>query len=78
MGLLYTKFYLDFEGDRWQQVSTDPPVFEASADGTMLEVEDASHRQHRLEFRRGGRATLIRVTGRFRLSWDDGDAAPTK
>lgn len=75
MGLLYTKFYMDFGDDEWRQASADPLTFEALRDGVVLEVEDSSHRSHKLRFRKGGRIQSVRVTGRFRLVWDDGDVA---
>lgn len=75
MGLVYTKFYMDFDPEEWRQVSNDPVTFEASKDGTSLEVEDASHKTYRLKFQKGGRVHMLRVTGRYRITWDDKDIA---
>ena len=75
LGLLYPKFSLDCDGSEWRQARSDPPSFEALADGAALEAEDASHRQHRVAFRAGARVTVLRVTGRYRITWDDADVA---
>ena len=73
MGLLYTKFYMDFEDAEWNQISNDPIVFQTIKDGVSLEIEDASHKSYRLNFKNGGKIKMFRVTGKFRLTWDDGD-----
>ena len=73
MGLLYTKFYMDFDEEYWDQISNDPVVFQTRTEGVTLEVEDASHNFYKLRFAKGGRIRVFRVTGRFRLTWDDGD-----
>jgi hypothetical protein len=73
MGLLYTKFYLDFEPTEWKQVSANPVIFETITDGVSLEIYDTSQNSYKLKFRKGGRMQLFRVVGKFRLTWDDKD-----
>ena len=73
MGLLYTKFYLDFEPTEWKQVSANPVIFETITDGISLEIYDTSQNSYKLKFRKGGRMQLFRVVGKFRLTWDDKD-----
>lgn len=75
MGLLYTKFYLDFEEDQWRQASASPLVFEAASDVAALEVEDTSHKFHRIRLRRGAKIEVLRVVGKYRIRWDGGDEA---
>lgn len=75
MGLLYTKFYLDFEPTEWRQVSNEPVVFETTGEGVSIEINDTSQNSYRLKFRKGGRMQVFRVVGKFRLTWDDGDLA---
>jgi len=73
MGLLYTKFYLDLESDQWKEVSTNPVIFETVIDGVSLEIYDTSQNSYKLKFRKGGRLQLFKVTGKFRLTWNDED-----
>lgn len=73
MGLLYTKFYLDFEPVEWKQVSGEPAVFEAIGDETSIEINDTSQNFYKLRFKKGGRIQVLRVVGKFRLTWDDDD-----
>ena len=73
MGLLYTKFYIDFDKQFWKQISNNPIVFQTIQDDTNLEIEDVSHKLHKLNFKNGGKLNMFRVTGRFRLTWDDDD-----
>ena len=73
MGLLYTKFYLDFEDENWKSVSTNPIIFEAIKEGVTLDIEDTSHKSYKLKFREGGKIQMFRVTGKFRLTWEDED-----
>ncbi len=75
MGLLYTKFYLDFEPDEWKQISTNPIIFEALDDDTPLDIEDTSQNSYKLKFKKGGRLQMFRVVGRFRITWDDEDVS---
>ena len=74
MGLLYTKFYMDFEDEEWKQISNNPIVFQTTKDGVNLEIEDVSHKSYKLKFKKGGKINMFRVTGKFRLTWDDEDA----
>ncbi len=73
MGLLYTKFYMDFEEDEWKQISNDPIIFKTIKDGVSIEIEDTSHKSYKLKFKEGGKLHMFRVTGKFRLTWDDED-----
>lgn len=72
MGLLYTKFYMDFEEDEWRQHSTNPLVFEAVSNVT-LDIEDASHKIHKISFKKGAKLEMLRIVGKYRLCWDDAD-----
>ena len=73
MGLLYTTFYMDFDEDEWKQISVDPIVFQTIKDDVSLEIEDVSHKSYKLHFKKGGKFKMFRVTGRFRLTWDNDD-----
>ncbi|MBM2819004.1 MAG: hypothetical protein HW410_686 [Nitrosarchaeum sp.] len=73
MGLLYTKFYLDFEQSHWKEISHNPVIFEAIEDGVSLEIYDVSQNSYKLKFRKGGKLQLFRVVGKFRLTWTDDD-----
>ena len=73
MGLLYTKFYMDFDEEEWKQISIEPIVFQTIKDGVTLEIEDISHKSYKLNFKDGGKLKMFRVTGKFRLTWDDED-----
>jgi len=73
MGLLYTKLYLDFEPNEWNQVSTNPITFETLEDKVSLEIMDTSHNSYNLQFKKGGKLNLFRVVGKFRLTWNDDD-----
>lgn len=73
MGLLYTKFYMDFDENEWKQISNNPIVFQTIKDSVILDVEDISHKSYKLNFKEGGKLNMFRVTGKFRLTWDDED-----
>lgn len=73
MGLMYTKLYLDFEPEEWRQISANPTTFECIQDNVSLEIMDTSQNSRRLQFKKGGKVSLLRVVGRFRLTWDDND-----
>jgi hypothetical protein len=73
MGLLYTKFYLDFDPNEWKEVSRNPVIFETISDNVSLEIYDTSQNLYKLKFRKGGRLQLFRVVGKFRLTWNDKD-----
>ena len=49
MGLLYTKFYMDFDEGEWKQISNDPVVFQTVKESVSLEVEDTSHKFYKLQ-----------------------------
>jgi hypothetical protein len=73
MGLLYTKFYLDFDESEWKEISTNPIIFQTIKENVSLEIEDSSHKFYKLKFKEGGKIEMFRVTGRFRLTWNDDD-----
>ena len=73
MGLLYTKFYVDFDDEEWTQISNNPIVFQTKKDKVSLEIEDSSHKTYKLIFKNGAKLSMFRVTGKFRLTWDDED-----
>ena len=73
MGLLYTKFYLDFNEEEWKQISNDPIVFQTIKEDVSLEIEGTFLKSYKLNFKKGGKFKMFRVTGRFRLTWDDED-----
>ena len=73
MGLLYTKFYIDFDDGEWKQISNDPIIFQTIKKDVTLEVEDTSHKLNKLKFKHGAKFKIFRVTGKFRLTWDDKD-----
>ena len=62
---------MDFEDNEWKQISNNPIIFQTIKDGVTLDIEDTSHKSHKLNFKEGGKIKLFRVTGRFRLTWDD-------
>ena len=72
MGLLYTKLYLNFEEDEWKQISNNPATFEA-LDNISLEILDTSQNSKHLQFKKGGKISILRVVGKFRLTWNDDD-----
>jgi len=37
----------------------------------VLEIEDISHKSYKLNFKQGGTINMFRVTGKFRLTWND-------
>ncbi len=73
MGLLYTKFHMNFDDEEWKQISNEPIVFQTIKDDITLEIEDTSHKSYKLQFKEGGKLEMFRVTGQFRLTWDDED-----
>jgi len=73
MGLLYTKFYIDFDEYEWKQISNNPVIFQTLQDDVSLDIEDSSHKSYKLNFKKGGKIHMFRVTGRFRLTWNDDD-----
>ncbi len=73
MGLLYTKFYLDFEPNNWKEISHNPAIFETIDDDVSLEIYDVSQNSYKLRFKKGGKLQIIKVVGKFRLTWADED-----
>ena len=62
---------MDFEEDEWKQISNNPIIFQTIKDDVSLDIEDTSHKLYKLHFKEGGQIKLFRVTGKFRLTWDD-------
>ena len=73
MGLLYTKFHMNFDENEWNQISNNPIVFQTIKNDVTLEIEDTSHKSYKLHFKESGKLEMFRVTGQFRLTWDDKD-----
>jgi len=73
MGLVYTKLYMNFDKPDWNQISNDPIVFQTIKDNVTLEINDTSLKSYKLEFKKGGKLNMFRVTGKFRLTWNDDD-----
>ena len=73
MGLIYTKLYVDFDSKEWTQISNDPITFECIVDNVSLEIMDTSQNSRHLHFKNGGKINLLRVGGKFRLTWNDED-----
>ena len=73
MGLLYTKFHMDFDESDWKLISHNPIVFQTQKDNVVLEVEDTSQKLSKLIFKNGSKFHMFRVTGKFRLTWDNDD-----
>jgi len=64
---------MDFNEEEWKQISNNPIVFQTIKEDVSLEIEDTSHKSYKLNFKKGGKFKMFRVTGRFRLTWDDED-----
>ena len=64
---------MDFDEEEWNQISNNPIVFQTIKDNVTIEIEDSSHKSHKIIFKEGGKLQMFRVTGRFRLTWDDED-----
>lgn len=64
---------MDFDDDEWRQISNNPIVFQTVKNDVGLEIEDTSHKSYKLLFKEGGKLNMFRVTGKFRLTWDDED-----
>lgn len=64
---------MDFDEPEWKQISNNPIIFQSMKSDVSLEVEDVSHKSYRLLFKEGGKINMFRVTGKFRLTWDDED-----
>jgi len=64
---------MDFDDAEWVQVSNDPIVFQTIKKNVSLEIEDISHKSFKLNFKKGGKLNMFRVTGKFRITWDDDD-----
>ncbi|NIM25857.1 MAG: hypothetical protein GTN97_01830 [Nitrosopumilaceae archaeon] len=73
MGLIYTKLYVDFDPKEWKQTSTNPITFQCISDDVSLEIMDTSQNSRQLLFKNGGKINLLRVVGKFRLTWEDDD-----
>lgn len=71
MGLVYTTQYIDFEQEDWNQVKNNPPEFESKKDGVTLEIPDVNQKLYKIKFKKGAIVKCFRVTGKFRITWDD-------
>jgi hypothetical protein len=64
---------MDFDDAEWTQISNNPIVFQTIKNDVSLEIEDTSHKLYKVNFKKGGKLHMFRVTGKFRLTWDDDD-----
>ncbi|PJC49992.1 MAG: hypothetical protein CO032_07215 [Nitrosopumilales archaeon CG_4_9_14_0_2_um_filter_34_16] len=64
---------MDFDDTDWKQTSNNPIVFQTLKNNVSLEIEDTSHKSYKLNFKEGGKLNMFRVTGKFRLTWNDDD-----
>ncbi len=64
---------MDFDENEWKQISNNPIIFQTIKDDVVLEIDDASNKLYKLDFKKGGKLQMFRVTGRFRLTWNDDD-----
>ena len=71
---MYTKLYLNFEENEWKQISNSPATFEALDDIT-IEILDTSQNSKLLNVKKGGKIAILRVVGKFRLTWNDDEAS---
>ena len=69
---------MDFDVEDWAQISNDPIVFQALKKDTILEIEDTSHKSYKLNFKQGGKINMFRVTGKFRLTWNEDQLSDSK
>ena len=70
MGLLYTKFYLDFDENDWKQISNNPIVFQTLKDNVGIDIEDSSHKLYKLNFKKGSNySALIASSTESKLSF---------
>ena len=73
MGLLYTKVHLDFDENDWKEISSNPIIFQTIKDDVTLEIETTSQKLYKLNFKKNGKLNMFRVTGQFRLTWNNED-----
>lgn len=64
---------MDFDENEWKQISNDPILFQTIKDDVALDIEDSSHKSYKIHFKKGGKIKMLRVTGRFRITWDNED-----
>jgi hypothetical protein len=64
---------MNFDDEEWKQISNNPIVFQTIKDDVTLEIEDTSYKSYKLHFKEGGKLEMFRVTGQFRLTWNDED-----
>jgi len=64
---------MDFDENDWTQISNNPIVFQTQKDNVSLDIEDVSHKSYKLVFKNGAKFNMFRVTGKFRLTWNDDD-----
>ena len=73
MGLLYTRVHLDFDENDWKEISSNPIIFQTIKDDVTLEIETTSQKLYKLNFKKNGKLNMFRVTGQFRLTWNNDD-----
>jgi len=73
MGLLHTTRYLDFPTDSWEQISTNPTIFEVISNSAILKIYDTSLKERKLTFRKGAKIKYMRSVAKYRLTWNDED-----
>ena len=73
MGLIHTTRYLDFPTNSWKQISVNPTIFEVISNNAVLVINDTSHKEKKLTFRKGSEIKYIRSIGTYRLTWSDED-----
>ena len=54
-------------------VSANPTTFQSIKENVSLEIMDTSTNSCRLQFKKGAKVNLLRVVGKFRLTWEDAD-----
>ena len=64
---------MDFDENDWTQISNNPIVFQTQKDNVSLDVDDVSHKSYKLVFKNGAKFHMFRVTGKFRLTWNNDD-----
>jgi len=64
---------MDFDENDWTQISNNPIILQTQKNNVSLDVEDVSHKSYKLVFKNGAKFHMFRVTGKFRLTWNDDD-----
>ena len=64
---------MDFDDTEWKQISNNPIILQTQKDNVSLDREDVSNKSDKLIFKNGAEFQMVRVTGKFRLTWNDDD-----